>query len=123
MKQKSPLYQAHKVERPVLIVHGARDVRVRIDQSDRMVEALRRAHKTVDYMRIPDMGHNLGWWAHRIAVLRRTEEFLRDCLGGRASRFDWFEAVAWVWTRVSRLRESAAAPAKSDGKNDGYGKR
>jgi dipeptidyl aminopeptidase/acylaminoacyl peptidase len=119
MKQKSPLYQAHKVERPVLIVHGARDVRVRIDQSDRMVDALRRAHKTVDYMRIPDMGHNLGWWAHRTAVLHRTEEFLRGCLGGRASRFDWFEAVAWVWTRVSRLRESAATPPKSDGNNDG----
>jgi acetyl esterase/lipase len=119
MKQKSPLYQAHKVERPVLIVHGVRDVRVRVDQSDRMVEALRRARKTVDYMRIPDMGHNLGWWAHRIAVLGRTEEFLRGCLGGRASRFDWFEGVAWVWTRVSRLRESAAAPAKSEGRNDG----
>jgi dipeptidyl aminopeptidase/acylaminoacyl peptidase len=110
MARKSPLYRAHNVERPVLIVHGVRDVRVRVDQSDRMVAALRRARKTVDYLRIPDMGHGLGWWAHRVAVFRKTEDFLRTCLGGRAGRFDWFEGVAWAWTRISRLRESAAAP-------------
>jgi len=112
MNQKSPLHHVHKVRKPVLIVHGVRDVRVRVDQSDRMVAALRRAGKPVEYVRIPDMGHNLGWWAHRIAVLGRTEAFLRTCLGGRASRFDWFGAVAWVWTRISRYRESAAAPAE-----------
>jgi dipeptidyl aminopeptidase/acylaminoacyl peptidase len=112
MKKRSPLYGADRVERPVLIVHGVRDVRVHVDQSDRMVAALTRAHKKVEYMRVPDMGHSLGWWAHRIAVLRRTEHFLQACLGGRASRFDWFEAVAWAWTRISRFRESMAAPAE-----------
>jgi dipeptidyl aminopeptidase/acylaminoacyl peptidase len=111
MKSKSPLYHVHNIKKPVLIVHGARDVRVRVDQSDRLVAALKRANRPVEYLRIPDMGHSLGWWAHRIAVLAKTERFLRTCLGGRASRFDWFEGVAWAWTRISRYRESAAGSA------------
>jgi dipeptidyl aminopeptidase/acylaminoacyl peptidase len=111
MKQKSPLYHADKVQRPVLIVHGVRDVRVRVDQSDSMVAALKRAGKAVEYLRIPDMGHGPGWWPHRIDVLRKTETFLRGCLGGRAVRIDWFEPLAWAWTQWSRFRESAGAPA------------
>ena len=88
--------------RPVLIVHGAKDVRVRIDQAERMVKALRLAGKPVEYLPIPDMGHGMGYWAHQLAILRRTEGFLQRCIGGRASRFDPFDAVSWVWTRVSR---------------------
>jgi dipeptidyl aminopeptidase/acylaminoacyl peptidase len=113
MTRKSPLAHAQQVERPVLIIHGARDVRVLVDQSDRMVAALRRAGKPVEYLRIPDMGHDSGWWVYQLAVLRKTEDFLQRCLGGRASRFDWFDAVAWAWERISRLR-SADAPLADD---------
>ena len=88
MARKSPLSYASKLQRPLLIMHGAKDVRVRIDQAERMVEALRRAGKPVEYLAIPDMGHSMGWWAHRLTVLRKTEDFLQRCLGGRASRFD-----------------------------------
>ena len=102
MTRKSPLTHAGKVERPLLIVHGAKDVRVRIDQSERMVEALKRAGKPVEYLAIPDMGHGADWWVHRLAFLRKTEDFLHRCLGGRSSRFDPFDAVAWGWQRVSR---------------------
>jgi dipeptidyl aminopeptidase/acylaminoacyl peptidase len=102
MTLKSPLTHAQRLERPVLIVQGAKDVRVRADQADRMVEALRRAGKPVEYLSIPDMGHGMGYWAHRLAVLRRTEAFLRGCVGGRASRFDVFEPIAWFWTRIQR---------------------
>jgi dipeptidyl aminopeptidase/acylaminoacyl peptidase len=102
MTLKSPLSHAGKLQRPVLIVQGANDVRVRPDQAERMVAALRRAGKPVDYLVIPQMGHGMGWWAHRLAVLRRTETFLHGCLGGRASRFDAFDPIAWVWTRITR---------------------
>ena len=100
MELRSPLYHAEKLQRPVLIVQGTNDVRVRRDQADRMVAALKRAGKPVDYLLIRDMGHSMGYWAHRLAILRKTETFLHACLGGRASRFDPFDAVAWVWTRI-----------------------
>jgi dipeptidyl aminopeptidase/acylaminoacyl peptidase len=105
MTEKSPLHHAEKLERPVLIVQGENDVRVRPDQSVRMFDALRRAGKPVEYLAVPEMGHNIGYWAHRLAVLRATETFLRRCIGGRASRFDPFDAVAWVWTRLTREEE------------------
>ncbi len=102
MTRKSPLTHARSVERPVLIVHGAQDVRVRIDQAERMVHALGAAGKPVEYLPIADMGHGVGWWLHRLKILRRTEAFLQRCLGGRANRFDPMDAVAWVWSRVQR---------------------
>jgi len=114
MTLKSPLHNAQAIQRPVLIVHGARDVRVRIDQAERMVQALERAGKPVEYLRVPEMGHFMGYWAHRLAVLRKTEDFLQRCLGGRASRFDWFDVVAWIWTRINRSSASTVSPAASD---------
>ncbi len=44
----------------------------------------------------------MGGWAHQLAVLRRTEDFLQRCIGERTSRFDPFDALAWVWTRITR---------------------
>jgi dipeptidyl aminopeptidase/acylaminoacyl peptidase len=102
MTQNSPLHRAEKLERPVLIVQGENDVRVRPDQAERMVEALRRAGKPVQYLAVPEMGHGMGYWAHRLAVLRATETFLHGCIGGRASRLDPFDVIAWVWTRLTR---------------------
>jgi dipeptidyl aminopeptidase/acylaminoacyl peptidase len=102
MTSKSPLTHAGKLQRPLLIVHGAQDVRVRIDQATRMVEALKRAGKPVEYLAIPDMGHGAHWWVHRLAFLRKTEDFLQRCLGGRASRYDPYDTVAQVWQRISR---------------------
>lgn len=102
MTRKSPLTHAASAKKPILIVHGVQDVRVRIDQSDRMVQALRQAGKPVEYERIADMGHGASWWVHRLKFLRKSEDFLQRCLGGRASRLDPFDPVAWVWHRVSR---------------------
>ena len=101
MTRKAPLTHAAGLKRPLLLVHGGQDVRVRIDQAERMVDALRRAGKPVEYLAIPEMGHGMGWWVHRLMFLRRTEDFLHRCLGGRASRFDPFDAIAWVWRRIS----------------------
>ena len=105
MALKSPLHHADKLQRPVLIVQGTNDVRVRPDQAERMVQALERAGTPVEYLKIPQMGHGMGYWAHRLAILRKTETFLRGCIGGRASRLDPFEIVAWAWARITRLRQ------------------
>ncbi len=114
MTLKSPLRHAHQARRPALIVHGGRDARVRIDQAERMVKALTRAGKQVEYLPIPEMSHGMGYWPHRLAVLRRTEEFLQRCLGGRASRFDPYEAIAWVWTRIKPSRDGGDRKAVTD---------
>lgn len=101
MTRQSPLTHAQRLERPVLIITGGRDVRVRPDQSERMVAALRAAGKPVRHRVIAEMGHSPGYWAHHLTVLRETEAHLRACLGGRANRIEAFELLAGAWTRAS----------------------
>jgi dipeptidyl aminopeptidase/acylaminoacyl peptidase len=100
MDKASPLNSAERIERPVLIVQGESDVRVRAEQSARMVEALRSQGRPVEYVTVPEMGHSMGYWAHHLRVLRATETFLADCLGGRAARFDLLEWAARLSGRL-----------------------
>jgi len=97
MRSQSPLYHAGLVERPVLIIQGANDVRVKQDQSDRMVAALRAAGKQVDYLVINGEGHRIRHWKNRLAVYRATEDFLATCLGGRSSGFDYYQLGSWLF--------------------------
>lgn len=101
MTRQSPLTHAGRLERPVLIFTGGRDVRVRPDQSERMVAALRAADKPVRHRVLAEMGHNPGYWAHHLTILRETEAHLHTCLGGRANRIEAFELFARLWTRAS----------------------
>jgi dipeptidyl aminopeptidase/acylaminoacyl peptidase len=100
MDKASPLNWADRIESPLLIIQGENDVRVRAEQSARMVQALRSKGKKVQYLPIPEMGHAMGYWAHHLRVLRATETFLSDCLGGRAARFD---ALEWAARLSGRL--------------------
>ncbi len=104
MQAASPLEWAARIERPLLIVQGENDVRVRPEQAERMVQALTRAGRQVEYLPIKDMGHSLGYWAHHLLVLRTSEEFLAQCLGGRAARFDALEWAARLSGRLPLVR-------------------
>jgi dipeptidyl aminopeptidase/acylaminoacyl peptidase len=81
----SPLRLADKVERPVLIFHGANDPRVRRDQSERFAGALRSFGKPVEFHLFTDEGHNLSRPANRARFYAMVERFLARHLGGRAS--------------------------------------
>ena len=97
MRKQSPLYYAEQVQSPLLIIQGANDVRVKQDQSDRMVQALRDAGKEVDYRVIPGEGHGIRHWKNRLDVYRATEDFLAECLGGRSSGFDYYQLGSWMF--------------------------
>ena len=101
MDMVSPVHLAGRFERPVLIIQGEKDVRVPpAQQSAAMAHALRNAGKQVEYVSFADMGHSLGYWAHHLGALRKTERFLADCLGGRATRFDPLEWIARLSGRL-----------------------
>ena len=96
LTEKSPLKNASLVERPLLIIQGANDVRSTVDQSDNMVAALRVAGKSVEYMKSIGMGHGAERWTQSLKIYRKTEDFLSECLGGRSSGFDYYELGAWA---------------------------
>jgi dipeptidyl aminopeptidase/acylaminoacyl peptidase len=96
LEEQSPIHRAERVIRPLLIVHGANDVRVDREESERMVEALRRAGKDVEYLEFPDEGHtrNFGNWKNAVRLYRAMERFLARHLGGRTSSYDYVDLAA-----------------------------
>ena len=99
MNQRSPLYHANNADpsKPLLVVHGRNDPRVNIDQSDRMVAALRKAGVDVTYSNIADEGHGFSHWKNKMKMYRQVEDFFADCLGGRSSGFDFYQLGSWAF--------------------------
>ena len=97
MRAQSPLYRAQQARGPVLIMHGVNDARVKLDQSERMVAALRAAGKPVEYLTFRGDGHGNQKWNNNLALYRKTEDFLASCLGGRSSGFDYYQLGAWLF--------------------------
>ncbi len=87
LEDKSPLFRADRVQRPVLIIHGANDARVKLAESEQMVAALKAAGKDVRFVVLGDEGHlrSYGNWRNSMRHYGEMERFLAACLGGRAS--------------------------------------
>ncbi|MBV6469170.1 MAG: hypothetical protein NBKEAIPA_01056 [Nitrospirae bacterium] len=77
LKATSPVNHADKIRTPLLIVHGAEDRTVPVEQSRAMVEALRDAGFTrLRYVELPDGDHYLSRQDDRVTFFREMERFL-----------------------------------------------
>jgi dienelactone hydrolase len=83
MRERSPLSHVGAIRAPLLVSHGANDVRVRRDHSDRIVAALKARKGDVEYVLFDDEGHGINRTPNRMAFLRAVERFLARHLGGR----------------------------------------
>lgn len=97
MQSKSPLFKADNIIKPLLVIQGSMDVRVRADQSEALVNQLKRANKSVEYWSIPNVGHGITHWPLRIQQFRKMEDFLASCLGGRSGGLDYFQLGTWLF--------------------------
>ncbi|QUL39416.1 S9 family peptidase [Erythrobacter sp. JK5] len=84
LKAASPLYKADQIVKPLLIAQGANDPRVKQAESDQIVTAMKSAGIPVTYVLYPDEGHGFAKPANNIAFFGIAENFLAECLGGRA---------------------------------------
>ncbi|MBW8785811.1 MAG: S9 family peptidase [Novosphingobium sp.] len=84
IKERSPLYKADRIARPLLIGQGANDPRVNKAESDQIVEAMKAKGISVTYVVFPDEGHGFAKPANNTAFNAIAENFLAPCLGGRA---------------------------------------
>jgi len=84
LKAASPLYKADQITKPLLIAQGANDPRVKQAESDQIVGAMQEAGIPVTYVLYPDEGHGFAKPANNIAFFGIAENFLSECLGGRA---------------------------------------
>ncbi|MDB5366708.1 MAG: peptidase prolyl oligopeptidase active site domain protein [Rhodospirillales bacterium] len=84
LKSSSPLYQADKIKKPLLVGQGANDPRVAKAESDQMVAAMKAKSIPVTYVLYPDEGHGFARPPNNISFNAVSEGFLKRCLGGRA---------------------------------------
>jgi dipeptidyl aminopeptidase/acylaminoacyl peptidase len=85
LKSRSPLYHVDKITKPLLIAQGANDPRVKRSESLQMVEALKKAGKTVEYVEYADEGHGFARPENRLDFYGKAEKFLATHIGGRWS--------------------------------------
>ena len=83
-RKLSPLYHAEAIRTPLLIGQGVNDPRVNIENSNRMVAALRARKIPVDYVVYSDEGHGFQRPENNLDFFGRSEDFLARHLGGRA---------------------------------------
>jgi dipeptidyl aminopeptidase/acylaminoacyl peptidase len=75
----SPLYHLDRISVPLQIHQGANDSRVPREQSDRVVQRLRRSGRTVEYFVYADEGHGFTRFGNqRLAYLRLVDFFRRQ---------------------------------------------
>jgi dipeptidyl aminopeptidase/acylaminoacyl peptidase len=82
--QRSPLFKADRIKKPLLIGQGANDPRVKQSESDQIVQAMAGKAIPVTYVLFPDEGHGFARPENRIAFYAIAEQFLAKTLDGRA---------------------------------------
>jgi dipeptidyl aminopeptidase/acylaminoacyl peptidase len=84
LKGISPISKTDQIVHPVLIMHNANDVRIKLEHSERLVTSLRKNGKDVTYLVFPDAGHASGGsYANFLKRWAAIEAFLGKHLGGR----------------------------------------
>lgn len=79
-REVSPVYQLDKINKPLFVVQGANDPRVKIAESDQIVEALRARGFDVPYMVKYDEGHGFSKEENSIAFYKCMMGFVSEHL-------------------------------------------
>ncbi|MGY6560996.1 MAG: alpha/beta hydrolase family protein [Luteibaculaceae bacterium] len=83
IREASPLFSADKIVKPLLIIQGANDPRVKKAEADQIAIALRDKGKKVSYLLADDEGHGFSKPVNNMAMYAEIERFLSETVGGR----------------------------------------
>ena len=85
---KSPLFFAHQITKPLIVLQGANDPRVLQVESDEIVAAVKKNNVPVEYIVFPDEGHGFVKKDNEVkgysAVLTFLNKYLRGETAGQA---------------------------------------
>lgn len=82
LAERSPIHRVDRIRKPMLIFHGANDVRCKIAESDTIVAAMQAKGIPVTYVVYPDEGHGFQKPPNRLSYLAIAEAFFARHLGG-----------------------------------------
>jgi dipeptidyl aminopeptidase/acylaminoacyl peptidase len=87
LRQRSPLFRANAIQRPLLIAQGANDPRVKLSESDQIAKAMMAKGLPVTYVLYSDEGHGFARPENKLSFYAVSEAFLGQCLNGRIQPF------------------------------------
>ena len=82
LREVSPVFHVDKIVAPLFIAQGANDPRVNINESNQIVEAMKKQGVFVEYMVKDNEGHGFHNEENRFDFYRAMEEFLNKQIGG-----------------------------------------
>lgn len=82
LKAYSPLYNADKIKKPLMVLQGANDPRVLQVESDEIVAQVKKNNVPVEYVVFPDEGHGFVKKQNEIKGYGQIKEFLDKYLKG-----------------------------------------
>jgi dipeptidyl aminopeptidase/acylaminoacyl peptidase len=69
-----------KIEAPLMIIHGANDIRVPVYEAEQLAQRLKELGRRVEVIILPDEGHTISKVENRIKVYTEVVAFLRQHL-------------------------------------------
>lgn len=82
LAERSPIHKVDRITKPMLIFHGANDVRCKVAESDSIAAAMQARSIPVTYVVYPDEGHGFDKPANRLSYIAIAEAFFARHLGG-----------------------------------------
>jgi dipeptidyl aminopeptidase/acylaminoacyl peptidase len=82
LAERSPIHKVDRIKKPMLIFHGANDVRCKVAESDTIVAAMQAKGIPVTYVVYPDEGHGFHKPPNRLSYIAIAEAFFARHLGG-----------------------------------------
>ena len=76
LREVSPVFHVDKIKAPLFIAQGRNDPRVNVDESDQIVEAMKKRGVDVEYLVKDDEGHGFRNEENRFEFYRAMEKFL-----------------------------------------------
>ena len=77
----SPLNFVDRIQTPLMVIHGANDPRVPVEEAEQIVATLRGKGRTVEYLRYEDEGHGLAKAKNRADAWPKVVAFFERFLG------------------------------------------
>lgn len=78
--ERSPLFDAHKIKAPLLLLHGNKDMVCPLDQAEQMADAIKEAGGDVKLIVAPDEGHGFHQPVNVKMWLEEEEKWWRKTL-------------------------------------------
>jgi len=77
----SPLNFIDRIQAPLMVIHGANDPRVPVEEAEQIVSTLRARGRAVDYLRYEDEGHGLAKAKNRADAWPKVVRFFEKHMG------------------------------------------